>query len=407
MPPTAANPSASTAPATPGSTYKLVVRSADEAVRTIREQLGDQARVLSVRQLPLRGFTDLFTRPRLEVIAEVGTASSVPVSAPGARGEAAATQGQESLDGMAVEGAPRTRFIAQTPVNLYARAANGTDGAESSAGGPALEAAVRAISAPALRQDQAPQLPDLLRRSGFTPGLIGRLEGTENLADHTTKPLHHTLIDLGQALRGIALRRPTHPLPSRVAFLGTRGVGRTTVLGKLLSRRVQDGTGRGRVWQAEFGQPYPADGLSAYCQALGLKLEHVEFNAAEAAPSEDFLFVDMPGLSAVRPAANRPLRRFLDAAAIPGRVLVLNAVYEQSALRSAYAAGRDMGATHLVLTHLDEMQHWGRLWDFLLDGDLTPLGLSTGPAMAGEFEDDAVTAVLRRTLPGATQPPLS
>ena len=38
--------------ASDGPTYKLVVRSADEAVKTIRAQLGERARVLSVRQLP-------------------------------------------------------------------------------------------------------------------------------------------------------------------------------------------------------------------------------------------------------------------------------------------------------------------------------------------------------------------
>ena len=53
--------------------YRLVVRSAEEAVRLIREKLGDQARVTSVRQVGGEGLKRFISSPKLEVIAEVGT----------------------------------------------------------------------------------------------------------------------------------------------------------------------------------------------------------------------------------------------------------------------------------------------------------------------------------------------
>jgi flagellar biosynthesis GTPase FlhF len=92
------------------------------------------------------------------------------------------------------------------------------------------------------------------------------------------------------------------------------------------------------------------------------------------------------------------LNQFLDGEKFAGRVLVLNAAYDAEALREAYARGRDFGATHLVCTHLDETPRWGRLWEFLLEGELSPLFLSTGPGLTGELETDVLDRVLSRSL---------
>lgn len=54
-----------------GKRYKLIVRSAEEAVRIIREKLGDHAKVLSVRQVGGEGLKRFISSPKLEVIAEV------------------------------------------------------------------------------------------------------------------------------------------------------------------------------------------------------------------------------------------------------------------------------------------------------------------------------------------------
>jgi flagellar biosynthesis protein FlhF len=53
----------------------------------------------------------------------------------------------------------------------------------------------------------------------------------------------------------------------------------------------------------------------------------------------------------------------------------------------------------VVFTHLDEVTQWGRLWDYLLDGELQPLFLATGPSLTGDLETDAFDALARRTLP--------
>jgi flagellar biosynthesis protein FlhF len=55
----------------------------------------------------------------------------------------------------------------------------------------------------------------------------------------------------------------------------------------------------------------------------------------------------------------------------------------------------------VVFTHLDELTHWGKLWEFLLSHDLTPLFLSSGPNIAGDFVEEVFPSVLARTFGGA------
>ena len=54
-----------------GKRFRLVVRSAEEAVRVIREKLGEDARVLSVKQVGGEGLKRFISSPKLEVIAEI------------------------------------------------------------------------------------------------------------------------------------------------------------------------------------------------------------------------------------------------------------------------------------------------------------------------------------------------
>ena len=66
-----------------GKRYKLIVRSAEEAVRIIRDKLGDHAKVLSVRQVGGEGLKRFISSPKLEVIAEVKSPDTVDTSEEG------------------------------------------------------------------------------------------------------------------------------------------------------------------------------------------------------------------------------------------------------------------------------------------------------------------------------------
>jgi flagellar biosynthesis protein FlhF len=114
------------------------------------------------------------------------------------------------------------------------------------------------------------------------------------------------------------------------------------------------------------------------------------------------VYFDLPGISPRRPADNAQIAGFLDQEQITERVLVLNAAYDRPSIRDAYSAGRDLGATHVVFTHLDEVPQWGKLWDYLFDTEIEPLFLATGPSLTGDCEEDVPGAIVRRTLPDTT-----
>jgi flagellar biosynthesis protein FlhF len=344
-----------TFPTTPGTTFRFTVRTADEAAQLIRAQLGTSGRVLSVRNVGRSGFLGFMASPRLEVVAQI--VASVPAAAPATVPAASARPA-----------APRR---------------------EPSAGARA-------------RADKLPPAPgslvELLRRSGFSEKLLQRLRGSPAWPELESLPLHRALVGTGRHLRSLGSQRPEAAPLGRAAFIGTPGVGRTTALCKWLSVEVFRRARLGHVVTAEFERPHPAGPLPVFCEALGVPLAHFPAST-QPATAGAFVYFDLPGISLRNRAENLPLAEFLDREQISQRVLVLNAAYDHAALRAAYAAGRDLGATHVVFTHLDEVTQWGRLWDYLLDGELHPLFLATGPSLSGDLEGDPLEAVARRTLP--------
>ncbi len=334
-------PDASPATPAPGA-YRFEVASAAEAVETIRRRLGANARVLSVSSKPRSGLSRFWSAPRFEVVAELP-----PPPEP-------------------VEREPREEPEPGT-----------------SPFSPALADGSR--------------LPALLRKAGFPERLLARLESSPGWTRALSRPLHEAFADLHRDLRAAA--RPPAALPKRVAFLGSAGVGRTTALCKQLSHEVLERCASGRVWRVEFGRPNPAPSLEVFGEALGVPVEHYAPGFGAGGPGEGFLFADLPALPPEGSAEDRALARFLAAEGFDGRVLVLNAAYEPDALRAAYARGLAHGATHLVFSHLDETPRWGRLWEFLLDGRLSPLFLGTGPGLTGETSRDVLRELLARTLP--------
>jgi flagellar biosynthesis protein FlhF len=336
--------------------YKFTVKTAEEAVSVIREKLGPLARVVSVRAVEPVGLKKLFRGPRLEVIAEVDAPaeSSAPLAGP-------------SLSMISSDDA---------------------------------QPEMRPIDPPTAKTDRnSPTLglAGLLRRSGLTETVLSRLQAGGNWDELTMLPLHHALAETSRLLRQQLESRPGRPPLSRAAFIGTPGVGRTTALCKWLSVEVFRRARIGHVVTVDFDRPNARGPLPVFAEALGAPLAHFPCGTQPAVPG-GFVYFDLPPLCPKGPADNAALAGFLDDEAITERVLVLNAAYDRASLRNSYTAGRDLGATHLVFTHLDEVPHWGKLWDYLFDEALEPLFLSTGPSLTADCEEDVAGAISRRTL---------
>jgi flagellar biosynthesis protein FlhF len=341
----------------PGTCYKFVVRAADEAATLIRERLGPNARVLSVRTVPAGGLSRLWAAPRLEVIARI---DAPPVPAP--------AEPREAPPAAAAE--PTPELVPSVPARTVPRRS----------------------------------LATLLRRSGLSELALGRLQSARDWDEWQAGPLHRALVGAGRHLRREAERRDEAAPLTRAAFLGAPGVGRTTALCKWLGAEVFRRGRLGHVVTVEFDRPNPAGPLPVFCEALGVPVAHFPATTRPAVAG-GFVYFDLPGLSTRDPAENAAIADFLDREQIDQRVLVLNAAYDHAALRAAYAAGRALGATHLVFTHLDETAQWGRLWDYLIAGALEPLFFGTGPSLTGDCEEAVFDALVRRTLAPAPAAP--
>ena len=132
-----------------GTCYRFVVESAEQAATLIRERLGEQARVLSVRSVKGRGWRRLVSSPQLEVIVQIEPAPEIALPAAG-------------------EPAPEEPTVATAP------------------------------SARQLRSDSFKSLPELLRRSGFSDGVLNWLETAPGWADLSAAPLHRAFVEVGR-----------------------------------------------------------------------------------------------------------------------------------------------------------------------------------------------------------------
>lgn len=384
---------------TPGQTfapgtYKFTVKSADQAVTLIREKLGPSARVLSVRPIEATGWKKLFNAPQLEVIAQL----DAPIATAGFTTPPSASPSASSLSATSAEPAVPDFGLALDRASAVAGLSGDGDSAPMAPATSTPEADVTTPPRVRLQPPASLGLTHLLKRSGITETALHRLQTGKNWNELNTLPLHRALAETSRLLRTQAETRQARPSLSRAAFLGSAGVGRTTALCKWLAQEVFRRSRLGHVVSVEFDRPNPLGPLPVFAEAMGIPLAHFPCETRAAVPG-GFVYCDMPGISARRPADNAAIAAFLDREKISERVLVLNAAYDRASLRDAYAAGRDLGATHLVFTHLDEVPQWGKLWDYLFDEELEPLFLATGPSLTGDCEEDVPGAIVRRTLP--------
>jgi len=359
------------------SCYKFTANTAHEAASAVRERLGEHARVLSVRTVEPTGFRSFFGSPKIEVIATVDKVEPAASSAVGA--SLLATSSDEANPESWRRGALTPHSVEQS--------------------GGAVPPSMRVDARTSRRPAPSMDLPTLLRRSGFSESILTRLQRSPDWAKLEAMPLHRALVETSRTLQRMAEARAVPAPLTRAAFIGLAGTGRTTALCKWLGTEVARRARVGHVVVAEFDQPVSRGPLPVLCEALGVPLAHFPASTQPAAPGA-FVYFDLPPLSLRDPAANAPIVEFLEREQIAQRVLVLNAAYGHAALRAGYARGREIGATHVVFTHLDEVAQWGGLWDYLLEGGLEPLFLATGPSATGECEEEVFDALARRTLPG-------
>jgi flagellar biosynthesis protein FlhF len=365
-------------PITPGQKYKFVVKSAEEAASVIREKLGEMAQVISVRQVEGEGLARFLKSPKLEIIAQIPPEPEPPAPADpepvDEQEETAATESSRKKS-------PRPRK--PRPAAPVQPRREETDYVS--------ETLVRAM----FNNLPTGRLWTILSKAGIPTEFLAQIGERPETRGLNDQPLQTAISRFALLMRDRAPGRSL-TLSNRVVFFGSPGAGATTALCKQLSSDVFLRGRRASVMKLEADEPNSSEGLTMFCEALGVPFLRTVSELREI-PEDQAVYFDMPGM--VLTGKNiRHLQKTFDDLGIESRVLVVNAAYERQLVQEAYTRASAIGATHVVFTHVDEIPRCGKLWEFVLDDGLVPLFASTGQNIASDFDRHVIDLLVRRTL---------
>jgi len=359
-----------------GKKYRFVVKTAEEAVRTVRERMGPNAKVLSVKQIGGQGLGKLLASPKLEIIAMIPETTDAPQTTEKSAAEPPkATSNEEAMPHEVDEPTEDSgKKHSWKDVMLEEEAEAARERAKQSA------------------------LGSVLRRIGFDNALLAQFEGSPSWQGMENMPLRRALAEFSSLLFEHFRDREYPAVTDRVAFVGTPGTGKTTALCQQLTSDVFINNKTPQVVKLESDIPNSSDALSTFTDILGVNFTREPVQAADL-HSVNTVYFDVPGLGLGDDDAWRSCADKLDRLGVTTRVLVLNAAYDSETMRETLAQASKLGATHTVFTHLDELRTPGRLWRPLFAGALAPFFLTQSPGVTETPRHDVFTTMLEATFP--------
>ena len=355
--------------ADPGKKFRLVVRSAEEAVRVIRDKLGENAKVLSVRQVGGTGLKRFVSSPKLEVIAHVPEEASL-------------------LDQIEVKGLDDKVLNSDAaPVSSDVKSK------------PTQDKLPEKTETNFVTEDiEEGKGLYLLERTGFDQGLLKSLQSWSNWHEISNLPLAEALkeitIGLSDRFRGIQLS----PTTNKIAFVGSPGSGKTTTLCKFLANEVFINKNTPNVLKLENGMPNPDDSLRIFCEVIGVTLFREE-NNFPSPTDQNPLYLDFPGFSLSNTNDWHEAGESLDRLGVDTRVLVVNGAYEKDIIVKEIRLARNLNATHLAITHFDEINNATKLWPILFENGLSPICICNGQNVTGDFSTNIMNLMITKTFP--------
>ncbi len=355
-----------------GKRFRLTVKSAEEAVRVIREKLGDNARVLSVRQIGGEGLKKFISSPKLEVIAEIPNPDESEISSDNAQSGKKVDASDSPIPSSTPS--PNVSNSDAKPVSELTQ--NDTIGSEE------------------LETDSI----KILAKAGFDDQLLGDLESWSNWSDFKGLSLADTLKEITVGLTDRYKALEQKQVGNKIALIGAPGVGKTTTLCKFLAHDVFMNKKSPNVLKVENGIPNPDDALRIFCEVVGVTL-YREADKVPQSTVETPLYLDFPGSSLGQIDDWVETGKVLDGLGVHTRVLVLNSAYDKQVLNKSISLGNQVGATHLAFTHFDELTNSTKLWPILLRNDFSPLCVCNGQNVTGDFSTNVLNQMIARTFP--------
>lgn len=354
-----------------GKKFRLIVRSAEEAVRVIRDKLGDNAKVISVRQVGGEGLKRFISSPKLEVIAQV---VEEPID-----------QIVQSVD------TPTTN-----PPSLEKSAEVKTEVPKNI---PIKESS-KDKSKVDIKEDTGKTTNNfnLLSKFGFDQSLLSDISSWSNWSKLEAAPIADVLkeITIGLSDRYRALNEVN--CSEKVALLGGPGVGKTTTLCKFLAHEVFMNKTSPCVLKVENGVPNPDDALRIFCEVVGVTL----YRESESLPSVDEqnpLFLDFPGLGVSEVDEWNSAGDVLDSLGVGTRILVVNGAYDRDIVNKYIRVAKNVDATHIAITHFDEMANSTKLWPIIFNSNLSPVCICNGQNVTGDFSTSVLNQLIAKTFP--------
>ena len=307
------------------------------ALAQIQAELGPEAVVLSVRQIPTQGLARLLPgRRRVEVLADV----------PAEKAKSTTNPWREASDVL-----PSRATSARSSANRW-----------------------RSVA--------------WLESMGLLPVFADRLQVLLAARHGVNAPasLEEEWSTVKAALV-VAWRRP--PALEEVArparphvFIGPPGSGKTTVLCKWLTKLVLTEERAAHVWRLDAGSANTSEFLTLHCEMLGVPVDRFW---SEPEGRAEWLFVDLPGADAQDPAGLTALHNQIALLPAPRIHLVLNAAYETAVLLEQWRAFESLLPEDVILTHLDEERRRVKLWNLIFGTNCSVRYLSGGNKIPGEF----------------------
>lgn len=351
-------------------TYRA--RSIQEALRLIRDDLGPDASVLHTREVS-GGMLGLFGSRQIEVTAsnEVNVPSRLPEPV-----NAVADDAEEQLVGATADLSSSVQPANANPASDFrARVRQHLLSEDEEVDSP-IEAMIR-------RERTASRLPDAFARA-FTQLIDAGVpdELARELLDTVKRRLdqrdwHEPLIVESRLARivedELRVRGDIRLAPGRctvVALVGPTGVGKTTTIAKIAANmRLKEKKSVGLITVDTY-RIAAVEQLRTYADIIDLPMEVVstprEMRAAvERLSHLDLVLIDTAGRSPRDEAQIQELRSMLAEADADEVHLVLSSVTSDHALVRAVERFSAVGATHLVITKVDESAGLGSLLPLL------------------------------------------